>query len=446
MEQHFKDRYNELLKIKGSKRAKIGRGQEFEDLINDIFEREGILLKKGYHSSDNKSEQIDGVIEISGRIILVETKWVRKNIAASELYSFIGKVENKLSGTLGVFISKKKLSDNFVKSIVKGRKRRILLLHGEDIDILFNEDISLKKYFEYCIRKYSYDNTLHFSLRKWIENEKTKKDADESITEIEKINKEAIKEFLSKLVSGKLIQEHDLHFDLKELSISEKKEIGIFLLSKYPVYYKAYMGLSPKNSNVFSNVNVVLSIILKENNLAKELADKYYNFYNIKPDIAYLRPLLWDYFKKYLNSTSRPYIKDFEKSLLENFKKIFGSWDKENTITNVVKFIWDNISNDTKKEFMGLYLEIYFSSRSDKFEQKQFSYVVVENKNNSGHVKEWIENKIIDEINDNNIMQNDVENEVKYFCRTHSKVKSALSMSTEEWANYINKLYVQNIN
>jgi Restriction endonuclease len=127
MQEEYSKRYENLLKVKGTRRAKIGRGQEFEVLINDILEDEGILLKRGYHVSDNKSEQIDGAIEIHNRTILIEVKWVKKNLAASELYAFIGKVENKLSGTLGLFISKNKLSNNFIKSIVKGRKRRIIL-------------------------------------------------------------------------------------------------------------------------------------------------------------------------------------------------------------------------------------------------------------------------------------------------------------------------------
>ncbi len=161
MKTEFKERFNNLLKIKETQTAKIGRGQDFEKLINDIFEDEGILLKRSYQTSDNKAEQIDGAIEILNRIILFEVKWVESGLAASDLYAFIGKVENKLIGTLGLFISKEELSDNFVNSLSKGRRRNVLLFHGNDIQILIDGDLSLIDYFSYCIRRYSFDNIIH---------------------------------------------------------------------------------------------------------------------------------------------------------------------------------------------------------------------------------------------------------------------------------------------
>ena len=88
--QQFYIRYKKLLKVKDTKTAKIGRGQDFEALINDVLEDENILLKRSYHTRDNRSEQIDGAIEILNRVILFEVKWVEKNLAASELYAFLG--------------------------------------------------------------------------------------------------------------------------------------------------------------------------------------------------------------------------------------------------------------------------------------------------------------------------------------------------------------------
>lgn len=141
MDQKFIDRYNDMVKLDDliniSSKMKQQRGRDFEDLLNDVFASETILLSKGYHSSDHKSEQIDGAVEHNNRIFLVEMKWVESNLAASALYAFIGKIENKFSGTLGIFISKKVLSDNFINALNKGRRQSVIVIHGEDIDLFF---------------------------------------------------------------------------------------------------------------------------------------------------------------------------------------------------------------------------------------------------------------------------------------------------------------------
>ena len=140
----------ETLKQLDSKTATVElkqeRGRQFEVLINDIFEHEEILFKRSYYTSDNKSEQIDGAIEIYNRIFLFEVKWVESNLAASDLYAFIGKTENKFHGTLGVFISKKELSKNFLDSLNKGRRQSIIIIHGKDIELIFSNNVSLKDY------------------------------------------------------------------------------------------------------------------------------------------------------------------------------------------------------------------------------------------------------------------------------------------------------------
>src|SRR5690606_12657194 len=97
MDQKFIDRFDNLCKIDGStdKLLLQQRGYDFEAVINDIFADEKSLLRRSYHTKDNKREQIDGAIEVWNRVLLIEVKWVKSNLAASELYSFIGKVENK---------------------------------------------------------------------------------------------------------------------------------------------------------------------------------------------------------------------------------------------------------------------------------------------------------------------------------------------------------------
>ncbi len=50
-----------------------------------------------------KGEVIDGSFVLDDRYFLLEAKWHKDPIPASDLYAFKGKVDGKLIGTIGVF-------------------------------------------------------------------------------------------------------------------------------------------------------------------------------------------------------------------------------------------------------------------------------------------------------------------------------------------------------
>jgi hypothetical protein len=319
------------------------------------------------------------------------------------------------------------------------------LLHGQDIDFIFSKDICLKEYLEYCLKRYSYDNLLHFSVEKWIEREKTINKATKTIEEIEKIDTNAIKDFLKIIISGKSIPEHEISLDLDELKEVEIIKIAEFLLQKYPTYYQAYTGLLPQNHNKLTNARKTLIHILSTSHNTNQIYLTYYYYYNNNPVTPYLNDFLWEPFKKYYSKLKQPEKEKFEKALVSNFNSILGSWAEENTITNVVEYIWPHILDNTKSDLLSIYVEIYFSNRSDKFEQKQFSYKLIENSDQTEFVKTWLENKIIEEIRSNNLKSDDIESEVKYFNRSYSKARHILSLEAEAWNEFIKQIYINNI-
>ncbi len=146
MKNEYVTQFEELKKYDRSTiEEKRERGRLFESLINDIFEDEKVLINRSYHTSDNRSQQIDGAIKIDNRFFLLEVKWAAADIAASDLFAFIGKIDTKLDGTLGIFISRNKLTENFMKSLSYGRKRKVIIIHGQDIDLIFEKKIDKKK-------------------------------------------------------------------------------------------------------------------------------------------------------------------------------------------------------------------------------------------------------------------------------------------------------------
>ncbi|MCJ7932502.1 MAG: restriction endonuclease [Chryseobacterium sp.] len=236
MKQEFIDRFETLQKANDDPQLLQQRGRDFEELINNIFQEETVLLRKGFHTADNKSEQIDGAIEIDNRIFLIETKWVKSNIAASDLFSFIGKIENKFFGTLGIFISKEKLSENFIDALNKGRRQVVLVIHGEDIDLLFNpkNDIKINEYISHTLRLCSYDNILHFPVKKYLDILKNEK----SVEKIENFNEDSIA-FIKNSLWKTPILETDLILKINENSEVLNNKIFEKIISMYSDIFNA---------------------------------------------------------------------------------------------------------------------------------------------------------------------------------------------------------------
>ena len=106
------------------------RGYRFERLINAVLARDNLVPRTSYRP---KGEQIDGSFLLDGRVYLVEAKWHDQPIPASTIYQFKGKVEGKVVGTIGVFISMSGYTKECVDALVLGKSLNVLLLDGQDM-------------------------------------------------------------------------------------------------------------------------------------------------------------------------------------------------------------------------------------------------------------------------------------------------------------------------
>lgn len=88
---------------------------------------------------------------------------------------FIGKVESKFIGTIGIFLSRVNLSDNFLRSLKSGRRQSVIVIHGEDINHIFNPNFPVAEYIRSIIDHISFDNNTHFSASDFLESVKLKK-------------------------------------------------------------------------------------------------------------------------------------------------------------------------------------------------------------------------------------------------------------------------------
>ena len=115
------------------------RGRAFERIINHLLTKEGLEPRGSLRPS---GEEIDGSFVLNHRAYLLEAKWRKDPIPASDLYAFKGKVDGKLIGTVGVFISMSGYSEEAIDALKFGKDINLILLGPSDFRLIWNEDVS----------------------------------------------------------------------------------------------------------------------------------------------------------------------------------------------------------------------------------------------------------------------------------------------------------------
>jgi len=84
--------------------------------------------------------QIDGFFELDHKFFLVETKWTTKELPASELFAFRGRVDGKLAGTLGVVISIAGFSADAEWMLTTGHAINIILMTKDELVLALSQE------------------------------------------------------------------------------------------------------------------------------------------------------------------------------------------------------------------------------------------------------------------------------------------------------------------
>jgi hypothetical protein len=112
------------------------RGKAFEGVLGQMLAEEEIRHVLAYRPS---GEEIDGAFWWNTHTFLLEAKWQKDPIPASEIYAFKGKVDGKFSGTRGVFISMSGYSEDCVEALVYGKDLNILLFDEDDVKAIIGD-------------------------------------------------------------------------------------------------------------------------------------------------------------------------------------------------------------------------------------------------------------------------------------------------------------------
>jgi hypothetical protein len=107
------------------------RGKLLEVVLNDLFSAYGVLIREDFRRKDPDSsivlEQVDGVIELTGSIHLVEMKWLRDPVGVAEFGPHLVRIFGR-AGASGIFISNSNYTEPVIKQCAEFLNQRITFL------------------------------------------------------------------------------------------------------------------------------------------------------------------------------------------------------------------------------------------------------------------------------------------------------------------------------
>lgn len=337
------------------------RGNQFEELVLELFANENLIIKKSYHTSDGKSEQIDGALKLGETRALLEIKWVNSGLAASELYAFLGKVEGKFVGTVGVFISREELSPNFLKSLRSGRRQSVIVIHGDDVNYIFNHEFPLKEYLIKTIDYLSYDNQNHLSASDFLR--KLKRDLG-SDTKLPRLIKKALepKDYTN------IIDEWVEDIDEQEAAHIVFKSLELYLLKQD----SGEIGKIEKN-----NLMKLLSEAIEKLPDEETDADSYYFEEMSTNFIESVFSDLIEYFSDRYDLLDTDEKNTFSKRLVSQWTKNIGDYNSENIFANITDPIWSFLDSSTQTSLIKIFLSYLDSGRRSHFPQMKLALKIL---------------------------------------------------------------------
>lgn len=354
----LKKRFGGLAAIgeKPGREAAQKRGRDFEELLLDLFDAHRILLRRSFHTADGRSEQIDGAIEIAGRVALVEAKWVESGLAASDLFAFLGKVEGKFVGTIGVFVSREELSGNFITALRAGRRQSILVIHGPDVERVFDPAFELGDYLRDCVHHVSIDNEPHLPAATFSEQRKL---AAQAATTAEKPDVTKLLASLSQSsvsVAAMVAAEKDG----KKLAANVESLISVF----------PHARTSPGSESLVSTMSRYVEEAVKKLPQSELDVDREF-FENVFP-VTILDPAyeaLHGAMATRLPFLSQPLRETTGSVLLAAWGENEGEYEKENVLAAVTDPLWPGLSTATRHTLLRMFVRFVNSYRRSNFPQ-----------------------------------------------------------------------------
>ena len=131
---------DEFLRLHSGELKPQNRGYALEKLLADLARTESLEVTEPFKVH---GEQIDGAVKYDGEHYLLEAKWQDRAAANEPVYQFAGKIDGKMYGR-GIFVSVQGFSANVIESLVRGKAIHTILVDGEDLVLVLEEQISFR--------------------------------------------------------------------------------------------------------------------------------------------------------------------------------------------------------------------------------------------------------------------------------------------------------------
>lgn len=123
------------------------RGAQLEGVLNDLFRSFGILIRESFRSigqhGEGVIEQIDGVVELSGEIYLVEMKWWANPLGPDVVAQHLVRVFQRHAAR-GILISHSGFTDAGIQMVRESLSQAVFVLAElREIVLLLEKDGSL---------------------------------------------------------------------------------------------------------------------------------------------------------------------------------------------------------------------------------------------------------------------------------------------------------------
>jgi hypothetical protein len=333
------------------------RGLLFEPLVQDLFDSFGLLVRRSYHTAGGRAEQIDGAIVIGGRHALLESKWVESGLAASDLFAFLGKVEGKFVGTIGVFVSRIELSANFLNALRSGRRQSIIVIHGTDVADIFRPDFPLKEYLEAHVRHISIDNACHFPAERFLAERQVSAVAPPPAAGPADPIRERFHRCIEERPAKNLVKEF-----ADELTEPQRIQAVVRLVNNYK---SISVGKSAgddawKADNLFRFLQALIARLPA----AWTDGDRLFFMDKLSPEFQdgdYGE--LTEQFAPRYPAIAEGERTTFETRLRDQWTINFYTYDAENKLSVPTKALWPHLSNATKSFLVRYFIEIILSDR-----------------------------------------------------------------------------------
>jgi restriction system protein len=118
------------------------RGLALEPVLNDLFKIDGLSVREAFTLRDEKGqvqEQIDGLIALDGRPILVEAKWLSTPIGQAEISRHLVRVYGRAE-VAGLFVSSSPYTEAAITECKTALSQRLIVLAEVNEIMMLLED------------------------------------------------------------------------------------------------------------------------------------------------------------------------------------------------------------------------------------------------------------------------------------------------------------------